>query len=107
MKKDENDNIVEMYGFKVGETVLNKIDLMTESKIKVPAGSFLLIVAIAPKVRKGYVDNIRCDSRDYFFNAVILGGSDNDRLRENFCTIKKFKSKHPTAKNHKYLTCPI
>lgn len=81
------------YGFKVGDIVECKVDLISELGETYPKGNLIKIVAIAPKVRytaKSLIRDFpeRNDSKLYFFNAVVKG-RENDRIRANFVTIKK------------------
>lgn len=80
------------YGFTTGETVETKVDLFDENKNPIKAGSKIRLVAFSAKVRMTRGKNQ--DSRKYFYNAVSENqeGNYGNRIRENFCTIKKIKN---------------
>ena len=89
------------YGFAVGDIVVTKIDLLTEYNAPVPARAELRIVAITPKVRMIPVDDpTRRDTKEYFYNAVFADQKEDygHRIRENFVTIRKIKTKNPAKK---------
>jgi hypothetical protein len=84
-----------MYNYNIGDIVTNILPLEVDNRDHdiIPIGTKLRIVAIAPKVcmvksNDGYHDN-----KQYFFNAVLTdqNNNDSDRIRANFCTIKKEK----------------
>jgi hypothetical protein len=84
------------YGFKVGQNVFTKVELLDENNNFIPENTLIRIVDIAPKVRntnplliKGQPRNF--DNKEYFYNAV-LATQENDysnRIRANFVTIGK------------------
>lgn len=86
--------IVAMYKYNLGEIVETKVDLISENKTPIPAGTKIRLVAFAPKVRivkDG--EKSHYDKKPYFFNAVIATQENDysDRIRANFVTIKKIK----------------
>ncbi len=85
-----------MYGYKVGDVVETVVRLQTEGGVDVSIGSRLRLVAFAPKVRisrkkdhSGFIDG-----REYFYNAVRESQESDygNRIRANFCTIRKIKA---------------
>ena len=83
-----------MYGYSVGDVVQLKFDVLDEMDNKVPAGTLVRIVAIAPKVciiPPKYRTEWH-DGKAFFYNAVVASQTDeraSTRIREDFCTIKK------------------
>lgn len=81
-----------MYGYKLGQIVIAKVDLWTENSEYLPIGTKLRIVSFAEKVYKTkYPDNLRNDSKPYFINAVLATQTKDydNRVRPDFCTIRK------------------
>ena len=76
-------------GFKINDYVKTTKPVTDEYDHVVPVGTFLKLVAIAPKVR--ITEGPNNDRLPYFYNAVNLY-QDNDyhnRIRADFCTIEK------------------
>jgi len=86
--------IVAMYKYNLDEIVETKVDLISENKTVIPAGSKIRLVAFAPKVRLiKDSDKSYCDKKSYFYNAVLATQENDysDRIRADFVTIKKIK----------------
>jgi hypothetical protein len=81
------------YGFKLGDIVLNKVELIDEHGNVIVPGTKLRIVAFTPKVQITKGNPKYYDNKVYFFNAVRNEQTENysHRIRANFCTIKKFQ----------------
>lgn len=76
-----------MYRFKVGKCYQLLVPVFDENDKFYDAGTWVRIVAIAPKVR--ITSGINKDTKEYFYNAVVAS-QENDfenRIRENFCTL--------------------
>jgi hypothetical protein len=78
-----------MIKYAAGMIVKNVVPLERENGDIVPVGTKLKIVAITPKVRIITINDGYYDNSPYFFNAVPLDQEDKNRIRANFCTIKK------------------
>ena len=88
----------EMYGFKVGDIIRNKVPVVKKyTKKEIPAGTKMILVSITPKVylvSKEQVkeDPARLDRKTHFFNATLYSeGIIGERLREDFVTIEKWE----------------
>lgn len=94
-----NNDSQELYGFKVGEIVELLVTETMESNTgrkSCVRGSRIRLVCFVPKVKIYTADTELekkfVDSKPYFFNAVPEEQWDSDygnRIRANFCTIKK------------------
>jgi hypothetical protein len=87
------DNILTKYGYSIGQIVQTRYNLYDENQNEIPAGTRIRIVAIAPKVRIITGDELH-DRREYFYNAILADQTEPDymnRIRANFCTIRKIK----------------
>lgn len=94
------------YGYRIGETVENIVELYDEGGIRVDFGTKLRLVAFAPKVRISGINSATEDGKAYFFNAVRADQADfwehyhgahkdkpeGKRIRASFCTIRKVKA---------------
>lgn len=99
-----------MYGFKVGDIVITRVPVRQSDGYQngkyrfgiVPAGTRLIIVAIAAKVCIASKETIKneptlYDEKSYFYNAVVESeGTDGSRIRADFVTIKKEKPRTGT-----------
>ena len=76
-------------GYVVGKKYRLLVTVKDEHGNIIPAGTIIRIVAIAPKVR--IVEGENKDKWMYFYIAVIAEQKEDykNRIRENFCTIKK------------------
>jgi hypothetical protein len=107
MTRKERRMITTKYGYRVGDIVVLKTTVYDRANHKYTAGDRLRIVAITPKVSYNTVwaeaDPEHFDSKEFFFNAVPAGSKDfwddgrkknepyAERIRANFCTIRKLK----------------
>lgn len=80
--------------FQIGDKVeLLRNELLDDNyhdhlKTKIPKGTIMEVVAIAPKVRM--IKGEGFDSNSYFLN-LVLSEENNNRVRTNFCNAKKVK----------------
>lgn len=76
-------------GYTIGKKYRLNVPVTDETGQEVPAGTIIRLVSIAPKVRM--VTGKNKDTWMYFYNAVRANQADdyNNRIRENFITIKK------------------
>jgi hypothetical protein len=56
-------------------------------RTKIPKGTKMKVVAITPKVRM--IKGQGCDSKPNFLNLEIPNSNIHNRVRTNFCNIKK------------------
>ena len=59
----------------------------------VAKGTLMEVVAIAPKVRM--VKGTGHDNNPYFLNLIIKESKHKERVRTNFCNVRKVKNEQP------------
>lgn len=83
---------MKLYGFKIGERVIAVVDLHTESGKPIPAGTEIELVAFPAKTFAAKPTDCTgdkyVDSKQFFYNAVHPNDP-KDRIRANFCTIRR------------------